>query len=1438
MSADGAYDGHTLTTKLRLVLESLQPSKGLGFLCGVVHAQVHALCDEGNSSRLHVVALESRQLWTVADPAETSSADKVGRRWTTLDQSLAGQVVTTNRALSTTDALFLPIRHDSGGDDTVLGVLEVQLQHEHGTFSDSETRALELVCVHLGLCFDYCSTFGAQHKLMSQLGEREQSASLRERVGQVELDFERRLVRAISSLVAWNAKASRREVGTTALREYVDLFSLVPTAVQVITGPLEWAVWYAVDTKGPGSNFPTDNTALKIWTADRAHPHRKTVLSVYDPRGIDPPSDAARTVHHVMQRGHPTHMDCSVFMGWFCEHIVCDDDASGGDRTVHDKGCLDVRMLQPDGHGAFGNRPHSDSPASHFLLVPSQSPGGAVMGLLVLQVGIEVGLPNSQLVSLLRDFSAHVALASTGILERASAREDLASLRRRLQGTRRRADVLQSVEKLWTVASNTQDIFYLFESEIKNKFAISTSVLYADLFLAVRGGQKLWTIKQSIPPRQPVTTSDSPRRTVFAVGQGLAGRVAASGEPVRVGSHVCVVARADKGQVMAIGIVECATNQELETDEKGDMFNGTMSMEDEALITAWLKHVAHAVSHFETLKTCVDGMSEASEALVALQNQLEEVQSTSKERTISIHRYHTAATAGADVCGSLFEDDFYDEIVSNVGSLAYKEDLELVNKIEQSAVALMAATGAIVFLRGTGADLHKTIVAVVDSKQSLEERGATPLFAGQSTTLQAYTLEESDAPFAFQIMRQGKMLRQEVPLRRDLFLTSKMKNLWVGRGLEKVTRIHDPVHMLGAPMLTPNCVAFGAIVVFRTGTRAETPFKKTDMDMMDLFARLSLCGIFYQRRLEFLTNRATAMGVQNEARTERIKRRQEALRMVIGLSSCLTIHAAIAFAKERIARVFRADICNIFLFDAQKQQLVCLENDHRLSVDPDASTMVSRSLFSVNVLHYPDDNEFHEGANRSAVQHASPVLQEWGSNLLTLTCFRVGVDLGPRASAQERENDKKACLVDNILGAVEIANMRIPWNTSLAQELQDVGTAIACFIDRLRRQAQVLKYRAEQGIAMRMDNLRLNEVVENLVSKTQELKEVEKDKKKIALELMHAKKIYVRAEAAEKGLDELTKAVSILEEELVVTMNREQEWKAKIGEVELNFKTAQQKLHHTTGRLEQAELKAFKAEAELEKERERLQCELSTALARVDAAEKRVGVLNATHQLRLNELTNKLAVALKRSNASDQRLQDMIDAAKKGKQSLQRNLATAMKRKDESDRVASEAEAALSITKSKCDGQVAAAKKHLSQVVERLQVIEPTIANLKAENNELWQRLNRTSHTNKVLEQKVVQLTTESEKYAARVRELELTIAENSCRVRRSMGITAGAAAATAANKRPEIPKWHNVPKIPPEERFDWEIENTNIVVQDDIFDRIDTTRQELALYRANIEKG
>ena len=37
------------------VIESLQPARGVGFLCGVVHAQVYALCKNGASSKLHIV---------------------------------------------------------------------------------------------------------------------------------------------------------------------------------------------------------------------------------------------------------------------------------------------------------------------------------------------------------------------------------------------------------------------------------------------------------------------------------------------------------------------------------------------------------------------------------------------------------------------------------------------------------------------------------------------------------------------------------------------------------------------------------------------------------------------------------------------------------------------------------------------------------------------------------------------------------------------------------------------------------------------------------------------------------------------------------------------------------------------------------------------------------------------------------------------------------------------------------------------------------------------------------------------------------------------------------------------------------------------------------------------------------------------------------------
>ena len=57
--------------------------------------------------------------------------------------------------------------------------------------------------------------------------------------------------------------------------------------------------------------------------------------------------------------------------------------------------------------------------------------------------------------------------------------------------------------------------------------------------------------------------------------------------------------------------------------------------------------------------------------------------------------------------------------------------------------------------------------------------------------------------------------------------------------------------------------------------------------------------------------------------------------------------------------------------------------------------------------------------------------------------------------------DPRSKLIDNVLGAIEIANMNLEFNDQLIEDLVDVGTAVAGSVDRLRRQSQVMKYRSE-----------------------------------------------------------------------------------------------------------------------------------------------------------------------------------------------------------------------------------------------------------------------------------------------------------------------------------------------------------------------------------------
>ena len=153
--------------RLLAVIESLAPSKGsLGFLCGVVHAQVFAVVDGGTSSTLHVVDHANEATWTVlADnrtgetPHVNSATTNAGqgtftsqhnsRVWCKFGTGKAGLAASTNRVIYFENKIFVPVVFDSGGEDVVLGVLEVvkavgstRQEHQRGPSAPGAGRIL------------------------------------------------------------------------------------------------------------------------------------------------------------------------------------------------------------------------------------------------------------------------------------------------------------------------------------------------------------------------------------------------------------------------------------------------------------------------------------------------------------------------------------------------------------------------------------------------------------------------------------------------------------------------------------------------------------------------------------------------------------------------------------------------------------------------------------------------------------------------------------------------------------------------------------------------------------------------------------------------------------------------------------------------------------------------------------------------------------------------------------------------------------------------------------------------------------------------------------------------------------------------------------------------------------------------------------------------
>ena len=706
------------------------------------------------------------------------------------------------------------------------------------------------------------------------------------------------------------------------------------------------------------------------------------------------------------------------------------------------------------------------------MLLPCQSPGGRVVGIITLHDDSRSGNnfeTGSRLVSLLRDFAAHVAIAVQSVHGRRRAAFATLDVQRRLDASRRRASLILCIEKLWSNSSNTKDVFDLFGRESLSNIFRKTSVHQANMYIVQRAGHEnsgqLWTYLKNSNERVFLGSAEGSNSEKHR----LLNSVLMSGEPRRSGRYVCVVARKESGHIMSLAVAECEHAQEdddSENEQEGlastnrllssgprrgkRLRKGTMTMEEEAMFTMWCKHCAMAVRHFETLEQCIDGMADASSALMALQDQLKETKEAQRTHSIAIHRFHIAATAGIDVFANIFQDDFVHRSLNNIGQIGNENAFNLILKIEENATRLLAASSAIVLLRGEdisskellgimspGNDLYDDVTieermgeSFIGRDSSTEANAATHGEGGARTSersaLSNYykkkivSLDEKDLPFVFQIMQNNHAQRHLIKSNSDIDAESAFGTLWNARVMDPSNQlgIEGPYQVMGVPILSSRNVAFGVILVIRGGLKSQTEFNSGDMDMLMIYSRLCLNAFLYQRRLEEYDRNVKGMAMRNTMKMEQnhlmikhSKRHFEILKFTVSLTKHRSVHTLLQRATEQVARLLNCDLVNIYLFDAKKQQLVLLDNGDQLPVDPNASTAISRSVFCSGVVEVTRaDEEDHN----TILSHLSPSLKSWYNKIERITCVRIGVDL--YKTGRLNEHDEKSKLVDDVLG--------------------------------------------------------------------------------------------------------------------------------------------------------------------------------------------------------------------------------------------------------------------------------------------------------------------------------------------------------------------------------------------------------------------------------------
>ena len=938
---------------------------------------------------------------------------------------------------------------------------------------------LQTICVHLGFCIDFCEQKRLNALRLTNLNQREMLLLERQKTIKSELEYERRLVRSISSIAAWTCRSIANNANSNhnievdqnfisnnnehLVNSFNDLFSLVPTASNILTKPKLKNVHLYV--------FKDDETHLhKLWTFDR-----KTDSFIYLKF-----NELDGQLKNKLKNGEPVFVDKDKL-----DHLRCGDNNvtyGGGDNDVYFSKTSDTSL-----HMEMLSQQQQNF--NNVMLLPCQNPGGNIVGIITLHDDNDIDnsslYGDNKMLSLLRDFAAHVALAVMGARGKQRSVVNSYNVQRRLHSSRRRASLIHSIEKLWSNSSETKDVFDLFHKECLGNVLRKTPVYSAHIYMVQRSGHmksgQLWTYLKNSNEKVYLGTNSSNH---FDEKHKLINRVLLNGESERCGKYVCVVARKETGQIMSLALAECKYIQEEEIEAeknpagkmgedsslddnvmnkrinsingKNDHTSHIMSLEEEAMLTMWCKHSAMAIRHFEALEQCIDGMADASNALVALQDQLKETKEMQKTHSIAIHRFHIAATAGIDVCSSVFEEEFIHRSLNNIGQINNENAFNLILKIEENATRLLAASSAIVLLRGEDISSNELIGLLPPDNDlydniAIEERmgdsvtrgnmeGGSPVKLmlnendpmhngknlNSSARLKAYyrkriiKLDDKDLPFVFQILQNSNPQRHLIQSNRDIDPNSAFGTIWNARVQDQTCHLgaQGPYRILGVPMLSSKNVAFGVILVVRGGLKSQTIFNSGDVEMLTIYSRLSLNSFLYQRRLEEYDRNVQGMALrnnmklqQNNLKIKHSKRHYEILKFAISLTKHRTIHTLLQRATEQVARLLNCDLINIYLFDAKKQQLVLLDNDDHLSVDPDASIAISRSVFCSGIVEINRDDE---NGHNNILNHISPSLKSWSNKVERITCARIGIDL--YKTGRLNEEDEKSSLVDDVLG--------------------------------------------------------------------------------------------------------------------------------------------------------------------------------------------------------------------------------------------------------------------------------------------------------------------------------------------------------------------------------------------------------------------------------------